>query len=79
MKRNLRDTIVELDDIELPSPYPINRRKPGVTLPVPGGIKPFNIMLRKDCPDMQKEEIKSLKEIAPVRSESPKRKKGKKK
>lgn len=66
LKNGLRDQMPrKLSEIQLPTPYPSNRRKPGVTLPTLGGIKPFKIMLKENCPDMQKEEVKSLKEIDP--------------
>lgn len=79
MKKSFRDSVVQFHEIEPTSPHPINRRKPGVTLPVPGGIKPFKIMLREDCPDIQKEVVKSLREVDPNRVTGKKKRKGKKK
>lgn len=47
-----------------PSPYPPNRRKPGVTLPIAGRL-PYKIMLNGACPDIEKEAVKSLNEVSP--------------
>ncbi len=65
MKKDYRGATVELSEIKPPSPYPPNRRKPGVVLPIPGGIKPFKLMLDEECPDKQKDVVKSLKEVEP--------------
>lgn len=77
MKKDFKDTMVEFSEIKPPIPYPPNRRKPGATLPVPGSIKPYKIMLTAECPDVQKEIVKSLNEIEP-RASKAKGKKSKK-
>lgn len=61
----LNNRRVESSDIKPPTPYPPNRRKPGVALPNAGRL-PFKIMLNDKCPDIEKEPVKSLKEVEPL-------------
>lgn len=70
----------ELAEVRPPSPYPMNRRKCGVTLPPAGRIIPYRMLLKEECPDVAKEAVKSLKEVEPmvVKAKGKKGKKGKK-
>lgn len=82
MTSGLNKEGLEYDKIKPPSPYPLNRRKPGVTLPVAGRI-PYKIM-RCKLPDIEKEAVKSLKDVEPFaakksKGKGKKGKKGKKK
>lgn len=82
MTRGLKNERMDYSEIKPPSPYPANRRKPGVTLPV-GGRLPYKVMLKEEITDVEKEPVKSLKEIAPKKDkgkiQTKKGKKGKKK
>lgn len=53
------------NSVKPPSPYPPNRRKPGVTLPIKGRL-PYKIMLTEACPDIEKKAVKSLNEVRPA-------------
>lgn len=81
MTKDLNNGPLELDELKPPSPYPPNRRKPGVTLPTAGRIL-FKIMQTEKCPDIQKEAVKCLQEVEPLaiaKNGNGKNKKGKKK
>lgn len=51
--------------IKPPSPYPPNRRKPGVTLPIAGRL-PYKIILNESLPDIEKEPVQSLNQVRPL-------------
>lgn len=83
MSKDLKNQRLEYSEIKPPSPYPPNRRKPGVTLPV-GGRLPYKIILTETLPDIEKEPVKSLNEVEPRKAnvkggKGKKGKKGKKK
>lgn len=79
MALGLKKGPIEIQEIKKPSPWPPNRRKPGVTLPT-AGKPPFKIMQEKLCPDVVKRPINCLNQVEPRKaSVASKSKKPKKK
>lgn len=79
MAKGLKNERLQFSEIKPPSPYPPNRRKSGVTLPIAGRL-PYKVMLNEECPDLEKKPVKSIKEVEPsAKKGKGKGKKGKKK